>query len=160
MNKKVAKMWVEALRSKKYKKTTGALKVVKDGKARFSVMGVLFDLYQKSHKKKLKEIRAKRLEAVRKGWRVVSVDGFWDNGCRGGIWNRPALSQKVMKWAGIKDGRCEFTVNDKSAPMFIHYDIPIFQVGEVVWLPFLNDMMIWWSFKKFADLIEIHQDEL
>lgn len=41
MNKKVAKLWTEALRSKKYKKTTGALKVVKDGKARFSALDYL-----------------------------------------------------------------------------------------------------------------------
>lgn len=155
MNKKVAKLWTEALRSKKYKKTTGALKVVKDGKARFSALGVLCDLYQKTHKKKLKEVKSRSLEAVRKGWRVVSIDGFWDNGCRAGTWNRPALSSKVMKWAGIKDGRCEFILNDRSAQLFRYppsRDLPYT-------LPFLNDIDVGWTFNKFADLIEIHQDD-
>lgn len=155
MNKKIAKMWVEALRSKKYKKTTGAIKVVKDGKYKFSAMGVLCSLYDQTHKKKLKQVASKRLETVRRGWRIVSIDGHWDNGCRRGMWNRPALPEKVRKWAGIKSERCEFMIPEKAAYLF---RFP--QMNFPYTIPFLNDMEAGWNFNKIASLIEVVYEEL
>lgn len=154
MNKNIAKIWVEALRSKKYKKTTGALKVVKDGKYKFSAIGVLCMLYNQTHKKKLKQVASRRLDTVRQGWRLVSIEGMWDNGCLKGLRNRPGLPEKVRKWAGIKNDQCKFMLPEKAAHLFRfpHMDLPYT-------IPFLNDMEAGWNFKKIATLIElIHED--
>ena len=50
MNKEIAKKWVKALRSGKYKKTTGILcKVTKNGNKSYCCLGVLTELYNKEH---------------------------------------------------------------------------------------------------------------
>lgn len=154
MKKAIAKKWVEALRSKSYKKTTGALKVVKNGKSKFSALGVLCDLYNQTHKKKLKEVPSKDLEATRRGWRIVSIEGLWDNGCRRGIWNRPGLPEKVRKWAGIKN-QCEFMVPEKAVRLFRFPNMNLTYT-----IPFLNDIEAGWDFRKLAELIEIIHEEL
>jgi hypothetical protein len=155
MNKKIAKMWTEALRSKKYHKTTGALKVVKDGKSKFSALGVLCDLYQQNHKKKLKEVPSKDIESIRRGWRLVCLEGHWDNGVRGGLWNRPAMPDKVMKWAGIKSDKCEFMLSDESAKLI---RFPLRHLPHSI--PKLNDMEVGMNFKKIARIIEMHHEDL
>lgn len=50
MKKTIAKKWVKALRSGKYKKTTGMLcKVAKNGNKSYCCLGVLTELYNKEH---------------------------------------------------------------------------------------------------------------
>ena len=155
MNKKVAKLWIDALRSKKYRKTTGALKVVKDGKSKFSALGVLCDLYNKSHAKRLKEVPSEDLEAIRRGWRLVCIEGHWDNGVRKGLSNRPAMPEKVRKWAGIKSERCEFNLNEESAKLI---RFPLMYLPHSI--PRANDMEVGMDFKKIARIIEIHHEDL
>jgi hypothetical protein len=75
MNKTIMKKWVKALRSGKYRKTTGVLcKVANNGNKSYCCLGVLTDLYNKEHKNN-------------------SVDLF---GC--------SLCSRVMKWSGIGSG--------------------------------------------------------
>jgi hypothetical protein len=51
MHKKIANKWVTALRSGKYRKTTGELcKVAENGNKSWCCLGVLTDLYNKEHK--------------------------------------------------------------------------------------------------------------
>lgn len=50
MNKKIAKKWVRALRSGKYKKTKGTLcRVSNNGNKSYCCLGVLTELYNKEH---------------------------------------------------------------------------------------------------------------
>lgn len=50
MKKTIAEKWVKALRSGKYKKTTGQLcKVAKNGNKSYCCLGVLTELYNKEH---------------------------------------------------------------------------------------------------------------
>lgn len=155
MKKKVAKMWVDALRSKKYRKTTGALKVIKNDEVKLSALGVLCDLYNKTHKNKLKEVPADSVDSVRKGWRLVSIEGLWDNGCRRGLYNRPGLPEKVRKWAGIKDHQCKFMIPEKGVHLFKfpHMDLP-YTIAK------LNDVEVGWNFKKIAEIIDIVYEKL
>ncbi len=59
MDKKIMKKWVKALRSGKYRKTTGNLcKVAENGNKSWCCLGVLTDLYNKEHKQDPIEIEA------------------------------------------------------------------------------------------------------
>jgi hypothetical protein len=99
MKKEIAKKWVRALRSKKYKRGAGYLKIVrKNGEARHCCLGVLCELYQaerKRDKKPLLSIESgtgySYLEAG------ASVTGFGDEG------EAQVLPQRVQRWAGLKD---------------------------------------------------------
>jgi hypothetical protein len=52
MNKNIMKKWVKALRSGKYRKTTGDLcKVAQNGNKSYCCLGVLTDLYNKENKR-------------------------------------------------------------------------------------------------------------
>lgn len=155
MKKRIARKWASALRSGTYKKTTGAMKVVKDGKAKFSAIGVLCDLYNQDNKQKLKETPSSNLEIVRRGWRVVSIEGLWDNGCRRGIHNRPGIPEKVRKWAGIKNDQLKFMIPEKAAHLFRfpHMKLPYT-------IPYLNDVEAGWNLEKIARLVEIVHEEL
>ena len=55
MNKEIAKLWVAALRSGKYKQGRGYLHSIKDDNETFCCLGVLCDLYQQDRRKKKKK---------------------------------------------------------------------------------------------------------
>ena len=97
MNKNVAKRWVNALRSGKYRKTKDILKRVRGKTVSFCALGVLCDLYQKDPKTtKLKE----------------TAGTSWDENAIviGGMDQR--LPSKVKKWAGLRSD--DPVVNDAS----------------------------------------------
>lgn len=84
MNKRIAKKWIKALRSGKYKQSTGTLRTDRG----FCCLGVLCDLYAKE--KKLK----------RNPW-SNKVDVGWDYNWH---WNGIAygsLPRSVQRWAGM-----------------------------------------------------------
>jgi hypothetical protein len=100
MKKEVAKKWVKALRSGKYKKGTGYLKQYnKKNEARYCCLGVLCELYngsmKKNHKKTLKT-------------RNQEHDFDYNNGVI--LFNNKygSLPNVVKKWAGMKDSTGEF----------------------------------------------------
>lgn len=84
MKKNVARKWINALRSGKYKKTTGALKRT-DGS--YCALGVLCDLYKRDGKP-LGEKTSKNPE-----------DEFYDAVRIGGEVQMPP--KKVLNWAGL-----------------------------------------------------------
>lgn len=95
MKKDVAKKWVSALRSKKYKKGLRALKVkTKTGVVRHCCLGVLCELYQKEHGKKLR-VATREAELYEKLPRRCSVYSFAKNA--------HSLPATVMRWAGIEN---------------------------------------------------------
>jgi len=89
MKKKIATKWIEALRSGKYKKTTGCLKRVENHEQeKFCALGVLCDIYQKESEEPLAE--NKRTPTAKKT--KVSIDGEFNR-----------LPIKVRNWAGLGD---------------------------------------------------------
>jgi len=130
MKKNIAEKWISALRSKKYKQGRHALKYkTKDG-TRHCCLGVLCELYQKAHKRKLPT--------------ATSTGGFNMDIPRGARFTTFAdcgidLPEKVMKWAGMR-----------SEVGFLR------STGEN--LATMNDERV--SFKKIADIIEDRIKEL
>ena len=103
MKKEIAKKWVKALRSGKYKQGKGFLKQLnKDGEPRHCCLGVLCELYndimKKSHKKKL---HIQEMEDYSTGTSFIRFD-LVDGG----------LPKKVKKWADITNSLGEFTINN------------------------------------------------
>ena len=91
MKPEIAKEWVKMLRSKKYKQGKSALKYKYRGVTRHCCLGVLCELYQKTHKKKMR---------VKQG--VGSVDtpeSAVDYDFAGDF---AVLPKIVQKWAGMK----------------------------------------------------------
>lgn len=82
MKKSVKNLWVKALKSGKYKQTTGTLK----DNYGFCCLGVLCDVYAKTNKKKV-----------------------WSDGDFGftAFGRRSALPSKVVKWAGLESDNPE-----------------------------------------------------
>lgn len=130
MKKNVAEKWIKALLSKKYKQGRNALKYkIKHG-TRHCCLGVLCELYQKDHKRKLPT--------------STSTDRFNMDIPRGAKFTTFAdcgidLPEKVMKWAGMR-----------SEVGFIR------STGEN--LATMNDEKV--GFKKIADIIEDRMKEL
>lgn len=159
MDKKIAEMWVAALRSRKYKKTTSALKVVKEKKSKFCVLGVLCDLYQKNHEKQLKEEKQTTLDARRNGWKVVYIDGrdgrslMYLTGLP--IPDSSGIPPKVMEWAGIKHGLGLIQGEITLRPSYQIY----FPSRTNACLKFMNDEYAM-SFKLIADFIEENYESL
>jgi hypothetical protein len=90
MNKNIMKKWTKALKSGKYRKTTGALcKISKQGNASYCCLGVLTDLFNKEH------TPDKQRQLI---------------GC--GV-----LSSSVMKWAGIKSATGMLDYNSKETSL-------------------------------------------
>lgn len=87
MNKNIAKRWVKALRSGKYRKTKDVLKRKRGKTESFCVLGVLCDLYQKDPK------TTKLTEKIGISWdkNAVVIDGMDQR-----------LPLKVKKWAGLR----------------------------------------------------------
>lgn len=119
MNKRVKRKWINALRSGKYKKTTGYLhtklvKIKNKGKSNekkeeipmFCSLGVLCDLYIKEQNKK---IGKKEFE-----WDEVDTE---DNSLIFGINEKSdSLPDEIVKWAELEDeiGAFEYVKNGDS----------------------------------------------
>ncbi len=88
MNKRVKKKWVKALRSGKYKKTTGVLrKLDKNDNPSYCCLGVLCDLYAQETKK-----------------------GNWEQETfrAGATSNSAVLPWQVASWAGLNSKEAVF----------------------------------------------------
>jgi len=100
MKKEIAKKWVRALRSKKYKRGAGYLKVVrKNGEARHCCLGVLCELYQAERKRDKKPLLAvKELAGIATAGSLEDSAKFteFEEGSH-------LLPQRVQRWAGLKD---------------------------------------------------------
>jgi hypothetical protein len=135
MKKNIAEKWIKALRSKRYKQGKGALKYkTRAGTTRHCCLGVLCELYQKEHARKLTTRRSAE-QFTDKGWVDIpkgSKFTMFDS-------HSGDLPAKVMRWAGIKseDGvirstdECLVAINDEGS-----------------------------SFEKIADIIEDRVKEL
>lgn len=131
MKKEVAKKWIKALRSGKYKQGKGYLKKFNDkGEPRHCCLGVLCELYndtmKKNHKKTLETRRITKYDSLDGDQEVVIFNGF-----------DTLLPIKVRRWADIKDGLGLFNFNAET---------------ETECLADLNDRGK--KFKTIADIIE------
>lgn len=87
MKKMIAKLWIAALRSGKYKQTNGALhRIDYEGNSSFCCLGVLCDLYQQDQKKK----RKRGLKVVKRRPGHVDYNNHY-----------VFLPCAVQEWAGI-----------------------------------------------------------
>jgi hypothetical protein len=95
MNTTVAKKWVKALRSGKFKQGHNFLKTSRKNKVRHCCLGVLCELYdqeqKRKHKKRLKQTAARIYHYVDDEL-CYRIDNMVD-----------VLPKAVQKWAGIKD---------------------------------------------------------
>lgn len=100
MKKEIAKKWVRALRSKKYRQARGVLKTkTKSGSVSHCCLGVLCELYQQERKKAKKpEMVVDDFPAgnsgleVRRSNRIFEFDG-----------SNTVLPDAVQAWAGMYD---------------------------------------------------------
>ena len=86
MNKKIAKKWVKALRSGKYKQEREVLHNTTYVMESFCCLGVLCDLYQQDRRSK-----KKKMLDVENKWSHVTYDGA-----------DTYLPDAVREWAGMK----------------------------------------------------------
>lgn len=99
MNKKIKEKWVKALRSGKYKKTTSCLHNEKG----FCCLGVLTDLYIKSHKiakwkHDNKELDKLLFVTYNKSEKEMEL-----------------LPERVMKWSGLEEDNPTIEMNTLSS---------------------------------------------
>ena len=105
MKKTIAKLWVEALRSGKYKQTQEVLHSIDSGNESFCCLGVLCDLYQKDRRSKKKKCLAVG-EDLEWGRNEVSYNGLL-----------AVLPQAVIKWAGMKTENGSWDDTDANASL-------------------------------------------
>jgi hypothetical protein len=86
MKKKIAKKWVKALRSGKYKQGQEVLHNNYCGKDTYCCLGVLCDLYQQDRRSKKKK--------------MLDVENAWDTFAYDG--EDTHLPDAVREWAGMK----------------------------------------------------------
>lgn len=133
MKKEVAKKWVKALRSGKYKQGQGYLKqYTNKGELRHCCLGVLCELYNDSMKKNHKKTL---ITKIRNG---LTNDYITFNKKEGEL---PVL---VRKWAGINDSLGSYAVEDV--------------VEEIDSLAGMNDCGK--TFKTIANFIEKNVENL
>lgn len=133
MNKNIAKRWANALRSGKYKKTKESLKKRKGDSEYFCALGVLCDLYQKTHKNELKESAENSFYSRNNGkggWYTIYIEN-----CEG------TLPQKVKTWAGMRSEE-GYLWRKRSLPSISEHN----DLGK--------------SFKDIADIIEENIENL
>jgi hypothetical protein len=141
MKKEIAKKWIKALRSGKYKRGEGFLKHFNSkNQPRHCCLGVLCELYNESMKKNHK----KTLTVKTSNSGFCPENGYVIFGDRDG-----SLPPAVKKWAGIKDSTGEFTyiVKDQYGEYKDHKNLSI-----------LNDTGK--TFKTIANIIEKNIENL
>lgn len=143
MKHNIATKWASALRCGKYKQGKNALKTKsKKGIIKHCCLGVLCELYNKEHKKKLKTTQSNGHEISRSISgrnnisKVFSFEDSWDS-----------LPVKVLKWAGINN-----TTGCLRNGSFSNKFDKWFSLSD------MNDDGI--NFKKISDFIEESCDNL
>lgn len=105
MKKRVAGMWVRALRSGNYKQGFDQLKVCnEDGSAAHCCLGVLCELYNKSMKRQGKRRLSRSFMEVEFTSRQIETFDGEDQ----------VLPKKVLNWAGMDDDSGMFYTRDGS----------------------------------------------
>jgi len=99
MNKEIAKKWVQALRSGKYKQGREVLHRKENGKDTYCCLGVLCDLYQQDRRSK-----KKKGLAVDNKYDTITYDGF-----------DTVLPCVVLKWAGMETANGMLNYEDMDA---------------------------------------------
>lgn len=105
MKKEIAKKWVRALRSKKYRQVAGVLKVqTKTGVVSHCCLGVLCELYQQEREKAKKPLLDTDDHSAREsGLSLPRTNRVFEfNG------EATTLPEAVQKWAGIDDSVASF----------------------------------------------------
>ena len=145
MKKQIAKLWLKALRSDKYKQGRGALHQIKrDGTESFCCLGVLCDLYNKEQKRnKRRGLTVRKLGSNE--WLVGNLSSkpafvCSYNDCDG------SLPPQVIKWAGFRTANASGRFNIDDLPELIA----------------LNDgsTVKAHSFKQIADIVEANHEHL
>jgi hypothetical protein len=144
MKKEIAKKWVKALRSEKYKQAKSVLKTkTKSGRVSHCCLGVLCELYQNDCKRKKKKgLRVTESEPY--GYEVPASNMVFEFGGE-----TASLPEKVRSWAGLEsdDGR------------FRNEYTEFVSKGEICRnLAALNDSGA--KFEKIADIIEANVTNL
>lgn len=139
MKKEVAKKWVKALRSGKYKQGETYLKQLNDnGQAKHCCLGVLCELYNDSMRKNHKKTLSTKIRFK------YSTDCVTFNNKEG------ELPKVVMKWADIKDPIGRYIIETKNS-----------KLGEIEEIGSLADMNdIGKTFKTIANFIEKNVDSI
>ena len=102
MRKEVAKKWVKALRSGKYKQGQVYLKQFHDnGKTEHCCLGVLCELYNDEMKKNHKKMLSTKIRCKNSGTDCVTFNN-----------KEGELPKIVMKWSGVKDSIGRYSTDD------------------------------------------------
>lgn len=145
MKKEIAKKWVRALRSGKYKQAKSVLKTkTKKGLVRHCCLGVLCELYENDRKRKKKKgLHVAEIEAY--GYEVPETSTIFDfDG------DPTVLPEAVRSWARLKSDDGSFRHEDTE---FLAKDNTLCRN-----LAALNDNGV--GFKKIADIIEANVTNL
>lgn len=141
MKPTIAQKWIKALRSNKYKQGKMALRTqTRHGTVRHCCLGVLCDLYNKDHKRKLTIKKTNDPEdqgEIDPATTVFKIGG-----------NTGQLPSVVRNWAGIKDWDGQFFDTD---PVDVNNNACCSLVE-------MNDSGA--SFKEIAQFIEKHYENL
>lgn len=141
MKKEIAKKWVRALRSKKYRQAKGVLKTkAKSGAVSHCCLGVLCELYQQERKKAKKPL----IETTDFSARDSDMDLPKTNRVFEFGGDATVLPPPVLRWAGMEDDAGCF----RSDFMLEHRDRTYAGLAE------LNDAGC--RFSTIADIIEEH----
>lgn len=144
MKKDIAKKWVRALRSGKYKQAKGVLKTkTKTGRVSHCCLGVLCELYENDRKRKKKKgLRVAEVEAY--GYEVPKNNTLFNfNG------DPTVLPEAVRSWARLKSDDGEFRAADTKF---------VVKGTRCDNLAALNDNGA--KFEKIADIIEANVTNL
>jgi hypothetical protein len=144
MKKEIAKKWVKALRSGKYKQTRNVLKTkTKKGLVSHCCLGVLCELYQNDCKRKNKK-GLLVYENESGGYEIPKTNTLFAFSSE-----LAALPEKVRSWAGLKSDEGGFRNEDTEFVL----------KGEICRnLAKLNDAGA--KFEKIADIIEANVTNL
>ena len=139
MKKRIAELWVKALRSGKYKQGKSALKVkTTRGITKHCCLGVLCELYQKENEKKLTAVtrRARKNDIVEVAPRTT-IYRFGREPVNG----ESSLPPAVRRWAGIDTD-----------------DGAVYTNARTTSLAYMNDNGE--TFSEIADFISAHVKDL
>lgn len=136
MKKEIAKIWINALRSGKYKQGISALR---DKDNKFCCLGVLCDLYDKDRKaKKKKSIKIS----------APKYNGNKDMYCYVYGTTSDFLPQEVKRWAGMRSNKGSFELITDGT----HLNLALINDGD--------SHLGCKNFKGIAKIIEQHVDIL
>lgn len=104
MKKNIAKKWIKALQSGKFKQGTGTLKQYNSkGAAQHCCLGVLCELYNDSMRKSKKKTLSEKF---------CDIDSDFSHGCSRFGGKKDDLPKEVKDWAGMKNSLGKFKIKE------------------------------------------------